>query len=55
MIIDIRKDVPDFLDYIHGRVAEHVVAAKTVRKPKLVTQIDFGIRVWPGKRIVARV
>ena len=55
MIIDIRKDIPDFLGYIHRRVAEHVVAAKTLKKPKLVTQIDFGIRVWPGKRIVALV
>lgn len=51
MIIDIRKDVPDFLAYIRRRVAEHVAASKKLKKPKLVTRIDFGFEFGQGNEL----
>jgi hypothetical protein len=47
MIIDIRDDVPDFLKYIRRRVAEQVTASKKTRRPKPVSQIDFGFDTRP--------
>ena len=35
MIIDIRKDVPDFLAYIRQRVKEHLAISQKQKKPKL--------------------
>jgi hypothetical protein len=51
MIIDIRQDIPDFLAYIKKRVAEHVTAAKKQKKPKPVTQIDFGFEFGQGNEL----
>ena len=51
MIVDIRRDVPDFLAYIRKRVAEHLAASKKARKPKPVTQIDFGFEFGQGNEL----
>jgi len=51
MIIDIREDVPDFLTYIRKRVAEHIAASKKLKKPKPVTQIDFGFEFGQGNEL----
>ena len=42
MVIDIRKDVPEFEKYVARRVSEHVAALKKHKKPKAVARIDFG-------------
>jgi hypothetical protein len=51
MIVDIRDDVPDFLAYIRRRVAEHVAASKKLKRPRLVTQIDFGFEFGQGNEL----
>ena len=51
MVIDIRQDVPDFLAYIRKRVAEQVAASKKLKKPKPVTQIDFGFEFGQGNEL----
>ena len=42
MVIDIRKDVPEFEKYVARRVSEHVAASKKHKKMKAVARIDFG-------------
>ena len=42
MVIDIRKDVPEFEMYVARRVSEHVAASKKQKKPKPEARIDFG-------------
>lgn len=42
MIVDIRKDIPDFLAYIRGRVAQHVAESKKSKGADPITRIDFG-------------
>jgi hypothetical protein len=42
MIIDIRDDIPVFLDYVSKRVAEQVKLMAKQKKPQPVTRIDFG-------------
>ncbi|MCA9135559.1 MAG: hypothetical protein KDB00_02340 [Planctomycetales bacterium] len=51
MIVDIRKDVPDFLAYIRKRVAEQVAASKKLKRPKPVTRIDFGFEFGQGNEL----
>jgi hypothetical protein len=51
MIVDIRQDVPDFLAYIRKRVAEHLATSKKLKKPKRVTQIDFGFEFGQGNEL----
>lgn len=51
MIIDIRNDIPGFLTYIKKRVAEHVAASKKLKRPKLVSQIDFGFEFGQGNEL----
>lgn len=51
MIIDIRKDVPDFLAYIKRRVAQQVAAAKNQQRPKRVRRIDFGFEFGQGNEL----
>jgi hypothetical protein len=48
MLIDIRKDVPDFLAYIRQRVKEHLAISQKQKKPKPVTRIDFGFEFGQG-------
>ncbi len=42
MTIDIREDVPHFLDYVKRRVAEHVAKSTTQKDLPPVKMIDFG-------------
>src|SRR4051812_16851853 len=42
MIIDIREDVPELLDYVRRRVDEHVAKAAKVKKLPPVKMIEFG-------------
>ena len=42
MIVDIREDIPDFLEYVRKRVEEHVAKAKKAKKPAPVKIIEFG-------------
>lgn len=51
MIIDIRDDAADFLAYIRRRVAEHRAASKNLKKPKPVSQIDFGFEFGQGNEL----
>jgi hypothetical protein len=51
MIVDIRNDIPDFLDYIRRRVAAHVAAAKKLKRPKKVGRIDFGFEFGQGNEL----
>lgn len=51
MIVDIRKDVPDFLAYIRERVANHVAASKKSKKSEPVTRIDFGFEFGQGNEL----
>ena len=41
MVIDIRKDVPEFEMYVARRVSEHVAASKKQKKPKSGFQRSF--------------
>lgn len=45
MVIDIREDVPELLDYVRRRVDEHVAQAANARKLPPVTRIDFGFEI----------
>jgi hypothetical protein len=51
MIIDIRKDVPDFLAYIKRRVAQQVAAEKNQKRRKRVKRIDFGFEFGQGNEL----
>ena len=51
MIIDIRHDLPDFMAYIRQRVAEQVSASKKLKRPKLVSRIDFGFEFGQGNEL----
>jgi hypothetical protein len=51
MLIDIRDDVPDFLDYIKQRVAQHLENSGKLKKPKRVSQIDFGFEFGQGNEL----
>jgi hypothetical protein len=51
MIIDIRKDVPDFLAYIKKRVAQHLAATKKQKRPKPVSMIEFGFEFGQGNEL----
>ena len=42
MIIDIRDDIPVFLEYVIKRVAEQGKRMAKQRKPQPITRIDFG-------------
>lgn len=42
LIIDIREDVPDFLEYARKRVAQHVAKTKRQKEPDPVRIIQFG-------------
>jgi hypothetical protein len=42
MIIDIRDDVPDFLQYVQLRVNKQVESLKKRPTPALISRIDFG-------------
>jgi hypothetical protein len=51
MIVDIREDLPDFIAYIRERVTKQVEAFKKLKKPKFVTQIDFGFEFGQGNEL----
>ncbi len=51
MIVDIRKDIPDFLAYIRRRVKAHRTAAKKLGKPKPIGRIDFGFEFGQGNEL----
>lgn len=51
MIVDIRKDIPDFLAYIRERVAQHVEAATKSQTAESVTRIDFGFEFGQGNEL----
>ena len=51
MIVDIRKDVPDFMAYIRQRVAEQAVAPKKSGAPDRVSRIDFGFEFGQGNEL----
>jgi hypothetical protein len=42
MVIDIREDVPELLEYVRRRVDEHVAKAANVKKLPPVKMIEFG-------------
>jgi hypothetical protein len=51
MVIDIRDEVPDFLDYIRRRVAQQLAISKKQKKPEPVSQIDFGFEFGQGNEL----
>jgi hypothetical protein len=42
IIIDIRKDIPDFLKYLRKRVTSHMAKAAKAKNPEPVRMITFG-------------
>jgi hypothetical protein len=51
MIIDIRDDVPDFLQYIKRRVKQQVAASRRRKRPQRVSRIDFGFEFGQGNEL----
>ncbi len=51
MIIDIREEVPAFLDYLRQRVEQQVAHTKTLKRPRLIRRIDFGFEFGQGNEL----